>query len=75
MNISALSQDVILAFIRQGLTFAGGLLVTKGLISATQEETIIGAVITLTSVIWSILQKKNANAKLNAVKATLAAKG
>lgn len=66
MNFSGLTQDVVLAIVRHLLTLGGGLLISKGIITATQEETIIGGLVALVGVIWSLVQKKNANAKLKA---------
>lgn len=50
--------EMILSVVRQLLTFAGGFLVTKGTISADNEQQIIGGIIALISVIWGIVAKK-----------------
>ena len=49
---------MVLGIIRHALTFAGGILVAKGLISDNSMQELGGSVITLIGGIWSILQKK-----------------
>lgn len=53
-----MNRDSILAVIRHGLTFAGGGLATNGL--ATQDEItqLVGAIVTLVGLVWSILEKR-----------------
>ena len=53
-----MSKEKILGIIRQTLTFAGGLLVMKGLIDETIVSEVIGGVMTLIGTIWSVLNKK-----------------
>jgi len=55
-----MNTDTILSFVRQALTFAGGLFVAKGTISAdtltsivTNISTVIGSVVALISIYWS----------------------
>lgn len=43
---------------RHLLTTAGGMLVTKGLIDPAQVDPLIGAVLVVGGVIWSVIQKK-----------------
>jgi hypothetical protein len=52
-----MSKEKVLGIIRHSLTFVGGLLVTKGFIDETMLTETIGAIITLTGVIWSIVAK------------------
>ena len=51
-------KPAILALIRQVLTVAGTALVAKGLVGASDLEPIIGALLTIGSVIWSIADKR-----------------
>lgn len=55
-----MNTDTILSFVRQALTFVGGLFVAKGTITAdtltsvvTNISTVIGGVVALVSVYWS----------------------
>jgi hypothetical protein len=56
----SMNTDVILSFVRQTLTFIGGLFVAKGTITAdtltdlvTNLSTVIGGIISLVSIYWS----------------------
>ena len=51
-------KEQILGLIRHILTFAGGIVVAKGLIDQTQEMELIGAVIAIIGSIWSVVSKK-----------------
>jgi hypothetical protein len=51
-------KPAILALIRQVLTVAGTALVAKGYVEATQVEPLIGAVLTIGSVVWSVADKR-----------------
>ena len=51
-------KDKILAIVRHGLTFIGGVLVTQGYVDADVYLELSGAVMTLVGGIWSILDKK-----------------
>jgi hypothetical protein len=51
-------KPAILAMIRQILTVAGTALVAKGYIEASDVEPLIGALLTIGSVIWSIADKR-----------------
>ena len=53
-------KEQVLGLIRHALTFVGGLLIAKGLISESVSVDIIGGVMTLIGSIWSILSKKTA---------------
>lgn len=55
-----MNADVILSFVRQVLTFVGGLFVAKGTITAdtltdvvTNLSTVIGGIVALVSTYWS----------------------
>ena len=51
-------KPAILALIRQILTVAGTALVAKGLVEASNVEPMIGAPLTIGSVIWSVTDKR-----------------
>lgn len=51
-------KPAILALIRQVLTVGGTALVAKGYVQATDVEPVIGALLTLGSVIWSVTDKR-----------------
>ena len=51
-------KPAILAVIRQILTVAGTALVAKGYAHASDVEPVIGALLTIGSVIWSVADKR-----------------
>ena len=51
-------KPAILAIIRQILTVAGTGLVAKGYVQASDIEPIIGALLTIGSVVWSVADKR-----------------
>ena len=51
-------KPAILALIRQVLTVAGTALVAKGYVEATQIEPLIGVLLTIGSVVWSVADKR-----------------
>jgi hypothetical protein len=51
-------KPAILALIRQILTVAGTALVAKGFVQASEVEPLVGAVLTIGSVIWSVADKR-----------------
>ncbi|MBC7677072.1 MAG: hypothetical protein H7173_13635 [Rhodoferax sp.] len=51
-------KPAILALIRQILTVAGTALVAKGLVEASNVEPMIGARLTIGSVIWLVADKR-----------------
>lgn len=53
-------KEQALGLIRHVLTFAGGILVAKGLVAEGVNEEIIGGIMTLVGAIWSIASKKAA---------------
>ena len=65
-RISLIGQDrlyatlkpAILALVRQILTVAGTALVAKGVVQASDVEPVIGALLTIGSVIWSVADKR-----------------
>lgn len=55
-----MNKETILGFVRHILTFAGGLGVSEGIITADELTTAVSAVITLAGVIWSAIDKRSA---------------
>jgi len=53
-------MDSILGFVRHVLTFGGGFLVANGAVTDADAQAIIGALVTLIGVAWSIWQKRQA---------------
>ena len=51
-------KPALLALIRQVLTVAGTVLVAKGYVQASEVEPLIGAMITISSVVWSVADKR-----------------
>ena len=51
-------KPAILALIRQVLTVAGTALVAKGYVQASEVEPLIGAMLTIGSVFWSVADKR-----------------
>ena len=53
-----MNTEAWLGLIRHILTTGGGVLASKGVIEAGQVETIVGAVIVLIGVAWSVWAKR-----------------
>jgi hypothetical protein len=53
-----MNKEEILGLLRHTLTFVGGILITNGLLESGLLQEAIGAVITLTGVILSVLSKR-----------------
>ena len=51
-------KPAILALIRQILTVAGTAQVAKGYVQASDIEPVIGALLTIGSVVWSVADKR-----------------
>ncbi len=51
-------RPAILALVRQMLTVVGTALVAKGYLSASDIEPVIGALLTIGSVVWSVVDKR-----------------
>jgi hypothetical protein len=51
-------KPAILALVRQILTVAGTALVARGFVQASDVEPVIGALLTIGSVVWSVADKK-----------------
>jgi hypothetical protein len=55
-----LTKEQVMGIVRHTLTFVGGLLITKGLIDESMLTEVVGALTTLSGVIWSIVAKNKA---------------
>jgi hypothetical protein len=51
-------KPAILALVRQILTVAGTVLVARGFVQASDVEPVIGALLTIGSVVWSVADKR-----------------
>ena len=51
-------KPAILALVRQILTVAGTALVARGFVQASDVEPVIGALLTIGSVVWSVAEKR-----------------
>ena len=51
-------KPAILALVRQVLTVAGTALVAKGYVETSDVEPVIGALLTIGSVVWSVGDKR-----------------
>lgn len=51
---------LVLPIIRHALTTAAGALVAKGLVDASMSDQVVGALMTLSTVAWSIIEKMKA---------------
>jgi hypothetical protein len=52
-----MSKEKVLGIVRHTLTFVGGIIVAKGFIQETATEELIGGIMTLVGVLWSIIDK------------------
>ena len=50
-------KEQILGILRHSLTFLGGLLVMKGLVDETLTNEIVGSIVTLAGLVWSVIEK------------------
>jgi hypothetical protein len=53
-----MKKEQIFGVIRHGLTFIAGILVTKGLIDDASSTELIGSIMGLVGLVWSITSKK-----------------
>ena len=54
-----LSKEELLGIVRHGLTFLGGLVMAGGLLDQGLWVELSGGLLTLTGVLWSILNKRS----------------
>lgn len=52
-----MNREAILGVIRHILTFAGGVMVTKGFATADEATAAVAALVTLIGVVWSVIDK------------------
>lgn len=52
-----MSKEKVLGVVRHILTFAGGIVVAKGFVEESLSEELIGSLMTLGGVVWSIVDK------------------
>jgi len=52
-----MKKAMILSIIRHTLTFAGGLLMAKGLIDEAAVSELVGGLMAITATIWGIIEK------------------
>ena len=52
-----LTKEQVLGIVRHTLTFVGGIVIAKGLVDEATATELIGAALTLTGAIWSIVAK------------------
>lgn len=57
VKIIAMNKDQVMGLVRHGLTFIGGIVLSKGLVEESTLTEIIGAISTLIGAIWSISEK------------------
>jgi len=53
-----MNKEIVLGIVRHILTASGGVLVTKGFVDAAGLEQVIGGLIAIVGVVWSIVSKK-----------------
>lgn len=52
-----MTKEQIFGIIRHTLTFVGGLLVMKGIMDDSSLEALTSGIMTITGIIWSIVEK------------------
>lgn len=52
-----MSKEQILGIVRHVLTFAGGFLVVRGKIDESTLTEVVGSLVTLAGLVWSVLDK------------------
>ena len=55
-----MNKEQVLGIVRHILTFAGGLVVSKGMLDEATMTAVVGAVITIGGALWSILAPEKA---------------
>lgn len=62
--------SIVASVLRAGLQFGGGYLASHGLLANDQQSAFVGAGLFVAGLVWSVIQKLNAN---KALKAAIAA--
>lgn len=52
-----MTKEKVLGIVRHILIFVGGVIVAKGFIQETVSEELVGSIMTLIGVLWSIIDK------------------
>lgn len=61
LKYRVMKKEIVLGIVRHALTFAGGILIAKGVIDEASVDAISGSFLTLVGTVWSVIQKnKNA---------------
>lgn len=55
-----MNKQSILGIVRHVLTFGGGYIAAKGLIDQSMANEAVGAIVTLITISWSVMDKKKA---------------
>jgi len=55
-----LTKEQLLGIVRHGITFIGGIFVTKGFIDDSMLTEVMGGAVALAGAIWSIIAKNKA---------------
>jgi hypothetical protein len=53
-----MAKEQVLGIIRHVITFAGGILVVKGLVDEAMVQEVLGGILGLVGTVWSIVDKK-----------------
>jgi hypothetical protein len=53
-----MNKDQVLGLVRHILTFGGGILITKGLASDSMTTELVGSLMSVLGIVWSIVSKK-----------------
>lgn len=61
-----MNAPIVLGIVRHLLTIGAGALASKGVINASETETLVGAGLGIIGIIWSAIDKKRQAKKLRA---------
>jgi len=53
-----MTKEQVFGIVRHVITFAGGILVVKGIVDDAMVQEVIGGVLGLLGTVWSIVEKK-----------------
>ena len=51
------TTDMMFSMIRHSLTFLGGVLVSKGILTDVMFDDLVGSILTLGGILWSLFRK------------------